>query len=331
MTDIDRIMLIAQLASALEASGTPKPGNVHRNADFHQTSFEHFLAGSIALGPAVSIASLRGLKAVLGEIRFSEIGIGRIIRRAVLDVKSFHRGGNTHLGIAMFFIPLAAAAGAASTSDDDVNLKLLQRYLKRIIKSTCVNDALELQKTISIYDSKWLGKVKFKSTPDLSEDNAIKAINSSGTTFYDLMVISSKWDGVAHELSSGLKTAFTMGYPEFKSTFEKTGDLNTATVNTFLKILSNTPDTFIARKIGLEKTNNIVEAVKIGMNESKKVSLRAKRILDNYSGMITEEGRIEISRFDAELRGKGGSMNPGTTADITAASIMIALLSGLRF
>ena len=49
MTDIDRIMLIAQLASALEASGTPKPGNVHRNADFHQTSFEHFLAGSIAL------------------------------------------------------------------------------------------------------------------------------------------------------------------------------------------------------------------------------------------------------------------------------------------
>jgi len=331
MTDLDRIMVIAQLASALEASGTPKPGNVHRNADYPQTRFEHFLAGSIALGPAVSSASLQGLKAVLGEIRFSEIGIGRIIRRAVLDVKSFQRGGNTHLGVAMLLIPLAAAAGAASTSDDDVSVKLLRRYLKRIVKATGVDDAIEIQKTIFSFDSKWLGKLKSKSTPDLSEDNASNAINLGGTTFYDLMVSSSKWDGVAQELSSGLKTAFTVGYPEFKSIYEKTGDVNVATVNTFLKILSNTPDTFIARKIGLEKTSNIVEAAKRGMEESKKVSRRAKGILDNYRGMMTEEGRIEISRFDAELRSKGGSMNPGTTADITAASIMIALLSGLRF
>ncbi|MFQ6135200.1 MAG: triphosphoribosyl-dephospho-CoA synthase, partial [Nitrososphaerales archaeon] len=140
----------------------------------------------------------------------------------------------------------------------------------------------------------------------------------------------AEWDGVASELSNGMRSSFTIGYPTFAETYRETGDINTSTVNTYLKILSEVPDTFIARKVGLAKTSSIVEAVKIGMPESLKVSEKAKKILEAHRGMLTEEGRREVWRLDRELRSRGGTLNPGATADVTAASLMIALLSDFR-
>ncbi|MDP6641398.1 MAG: triphosphoribosyl-dephospho-CoA synthase, partial [Nitrososphaerales archaeon] len=54
------VMNAAQLAASLEVSATPKPGNVHRNADYPSTRFEHFLSGAVALGPAISSAASQG-------------------------------------------------------------------------------------------------------------------------------------------------------------------------------------------------------------------------------------------------------------------------------
>ena len=59
----DGVMISAQLAAALEVSGWPKPGNVHRMANFEDTTFEQFIAGSIALGPQARMAALRGIEA----------------------------------------------------------------------------------------------------------------------------------------------------------------------------------------------------------------------------------------------------------------------------
>ena len=39
---VNKIQCCAQLAAALEVSGWPKPGNVHRTADFTDTRFEHY-------------------------------------------------------------------------------------------------------------------------------------------------------------------------------------------------------------------------------------------------------------------------------------------------
>lgn len=107
----DDIMRSAQLAAALEVSGWPKPGNVHRIVDLVGTRFEHFIAGAIALGPSVREAALQGVKVSLGKLQMSDIEVGRYIKEAVSEVKRWHRGGNTHLGISLLFIPLAAAAG----------------------------------------------------------------------------------------------------------------------------------------------------------------------------------------------------------------------------
>jgi triphosphoribosyl-dephospho-CoA synthase len=91
--------------------------------------------------------------------------------------------------------------------------------------------------------------------------------------------------------------------------------LNTAIVHTFLKVLAERSDTFISRKIGVEK--------------AKEVSAEAAKVLE-LGGVETLIGRESIVKFDKKLRDSGNDYNPGTTADITAATLALCTLSGYR-
>ena len=102
----DEIMVAAQLAAALEVSGWPKPGNIHRTADFHDTRYEHFIASSIGFGPVMREAALRGVRVGIGELQPSEVGVGGLVKEAVAEGRRWHRGGNTHLGTILLFTPL---------------------------------------------------------------------------------------------------------------------------------------------------------------------------------------------------------------------------------
>ena len=74
-------------------------------------------------------------------------------------------------------------------------------------------------------------------------------------------------------------------------------------IHAHLFVLSKYPDTLITRKLG--------------MNESKKISMMAQSVLD--SGMI-------IKDFDDYLRAEGNKRNPGTTADLIVAGLFLKLL-----
>ena len=88
-----------------------------------------------------------------------------------------------------------------------------------------------------------------------------------------------------------------------------------ATVHTFRKILSQVPDTFIARKVGLEM--------------AKTISAEARQILEE-GGLTTLSGKNILWKLDNKLRDPENRFNPGTTADITEAVLAISTLSGYR-
>ncbi|MEM2538604.1 MAG: triphosphoribosyl-dephospho-CoA synthase, partial [Candidatus Methanomethylicia archaeon] len=71
---INKIRSSAQLASILEVSGWPKPGNVHRTRNQIDARYEHFLAGAIALAPSIELAALKGIMAAKGKIELQDIG-----------------------------------------------------------------------------------------------------------------------------------------------------------------------------------------------------------------------------------------------------------------
>jgi triphosphoribosyl-dephospho-CoA synthase len=325
----DDIMMAAQLASALEVSGTPKPGNVHRTADFMDTRFEHHLAGSIAIGPHIREVALRGMEAGLDRIKLSEIEIGKHVKEAIHKVKLWHKGGNTHLGITLLFIPLAASAGFMITRFKKIEPIRLRSTFFKVMRATTHQDALDVWDAIIESKASALGRLDADIAPDLLDINAKNKIIKQKLSLYDLMKISSEWDNIAKELTTGMRISFCLGYKTLLDVYKKTGDINIATVHTFLTILSKHPDTLIARKIGLKYTQDISEAVKIGLIEAKKISRQAEMILRS-GGLTSKNGKRALDRFDKELRDPKNELNPGATADIVASSLMIAIICGMR-
>jgi len=331
----DYVMLSAQLASLIEISAGPKPGSVSRMADLplkRAGLYEHFLAGAVAIGPAVREAALRGVEAGRGEIRASEIGLGKCIKQALRSVKRWHHAGDTHSGPVLLFIPLAAAAGKTFAETGGMAIDDLRENVKLITRATTPQDAVEVYEIMALVCSpEEIGRVRGERAPDIYNRDASKRLLEKGISLYDAMK-AADWDDLSREWVNGMEISFDTGYPTLMEIFEETHDINVAVVHTFLTILSGfkSGDTCIARWVGLKETEDVRKAVEIGARKVKWISDKARMILQ-LGGLRTEEGREELRRLDEALRQGGGELYPATAADLTASSLFIAVLHGLRF
>jgi len=301
----------AGLAVLLEVSGSPKPGNVHRYADFSDTRFEHFLASGVVLVNIMGDAALSGIHIALNDIEPKEAGIGRVIRDAVKEVREWQRGGNTSLGTIILLSPISVAAGM-TYAIGSFSIPQMRDRLETLLEENKPEDTLHLYEAIAIAKPGGLGRV---SKLDATETSSRREIMEKGITLYDVFKISAERDSISKEWTTGFNISFETGLPEFEYIYEKTRDVNYATIHTFLRILSRYPDTLIARKRGIE--------------EAEEITGRAREVL-REGGCLTEEGQEELRRLDKELRDPQNELNPGTTADLTAASVMLALLKGFR-
>lgn len=303
---VDFIVRCAQLALLLEVSGYPKPGNVHRTSDFKDTRYEHFLASAVAIEPCLRRVAYRGLKASRSLISLDNLRLGYFIKYGVREVLKWQSGGNTCLGILTLIVPLACAAAMSSRE----GLTNLRSYVGKIVKSTTPRDSIDFYDAISIANPGGLGSSPRLDVRDLkSRDQIIR----EGIGLFEVFKISADYDLISREWVTSFEISFEIGSPYFSKLLNELGDVNIATVHTFLKILSMYPDTLIARKAGLDR--------------AREVSVRAREVL-SAGGLLTEDGRRMIWSFDRELRAEGNRLNPGSTADLVASSIMISLLTG---
>ena len=330
---VDQIEKSAQLAALLEVSGKPKPGNVHRNQDFPDTKYEHFLASSVALGKTMRKSAQKGIKISEGEIKTSNSELGSLIKEGIENTQNSHTGGNTHLGTILLFTPISIAAGKTLHENQTFKLKPLRKNFDQIMKSTTVQDSLETYEAIrqamdlEKNGESWLGTLE-KSELSILNPKTKDRLAEEKMNLYDWMKVSSEYDNISKELTNKIKTC-SKGSRIFKRILKEREDVNIATVHTFLKILSRNPDTFIARKNGLKKNKDIKKAVEEGMKKAQEVSKKAGETLE-AGGLTTSEGKRKIQELDEELQKEKGELNPGTTADITATAIFLALLSGQK-
>ena len=308
--DIEDIARAAQLASALEVSGYPKPGNVHRTSDLKESTFEHFIASSIAIGPVVLDVAKKGFRAGKGEVKTADIGVGGTIKSAIENTMKWQRDGNTNLGLVLLLTPLAAAAGITLAKEGKIEMKKLRANLSSVLKSTTPEDALNVYDAILIANPGGLGGM---DELDVKNKASKKKIKEERISLYEIMNLSSEWDNISREWVTDMQITFEFGYPLVKKLYGRTKNMNTTTVQSFLELLSKYPDTFVQR----------IHGKKI----AKRVSEKARAIIKE-GGMLTSKGGALITKFDEELREKG--INPGTTADLTASSLMLAILDGMR-
>lgn len=70
-----------ELATLLEVTAYPKPGNVHRTRDYSETRFEHFLASAVASRPHFEKAAQRGTLISRANISTEDAQVGSIDAR----------------------------------------------------------------------------------------------------------------------------------------------------------------------------------------------------------------------------------------------------------
>ncbi|MGD0915919.1 MAG: triphosphoribosyl-dephospho-CoA synthase [Thermodesulfobacteriota bacterium] len=289
-----RIAQAAQMACLLEVSA-PKPGNVNRYNDFADARFEDFLLSAVAIGPAIEGAG--------------RAGVGQTILRAIRDTRQRVRS-NTNLGMILLLAPLAKAClcasrllrpGTAPGNSATVGAGELRESLALVLDKLTVEDARQAYAGIRLAQPGGLGP-----TPeaDVADEPSI--------TLYQAMALAQERDAIAREYVTDFAITFGIGYPALMEAQSTCDDLSKAIVQAFLTILAQVPDTLIARKRGT--------------NMAGQVSQWARDVL-TLGGGSTVLGRARLAELDRALRDEGHTLNPGTTADLTAATLFLFLLN----
>jgi triphosphoribosyl-dephospho-CoA synthase len=301
-----------ELAILFEVSAD-KPGNVNLTVGFEGTRYEHFLASAVAAAPFFELAAQRGIAIAEGKTNVRNAGLGRIIKDCVASINAWQHGGNTLLGTVILLSPIAVAAGMAPVNEEAAfDISKLRNNLKHVVESTTSDDAVQLYEAINIANPSGLGKAP---ELDVNDPGSVGRIVKENISLFQVFEIASKYDSVCYEWVNNYPKTFDLAYPYLLKQITETGNLNVAIVHTFLKVLAEHPDTFIARKVGIEK--------------AQEVSAKAERILE-LGGLETSSGKKSLQKFDLELRQSGSLLNPGTTADIIAAALALCVLGGYR-
>jgi len=299
-----------QLAINLEVS-VPKPGNVSFNSSFEATRVEHFLASAIAAGPSFQEAAYRGTLVSENSLDLGKVGLGELIKSCASDVAAWQSGGNTILGTVMLFMPIAVAAGMTPTKKAfSLDFAELRRNIDKAVKSTTALDSVHLYEAIDIAVPSGLG-----DAPDLdaTDPNSKQRIIKENVTLFDVFKIAEGYDDICYEWVNNYPLTFE-AYAYLTGQLKRK-PLNVAVTNVFLKVLAERPDTFIARKMGKDK--------------AREVSEQAKAVLE-LGALETAEGKKRLEELDRKLRERGNQCNPGTTADLIAATLALCTLGGYR-
>ena len=221
--------------------------------------------------------------------------VGETVQAAIAATRRWTQA-NTNLGIVLLFAPLARAALAGGTD--------LRTNLKKVLRGLTIADAQAVYTAIRL------------ASPGGLDNRVDHDVRTEPTvTLREAMASAVARDKIAAEYLSDYAITFEQGLPVLKSVLAKGVTTRLAIVQTYLELLAATPDTLIARKRGLAM--------------AQFVSDEARQVLI-CGGVFSARGLDAITILDAYLRqAADNQLNPGTTADLVAAALFVALLEGV--
>lgn len=267
----------ATLACLLEAT-IPKPGNVHRGADFEDLSFTDFVAAAVAIGPAME-----------------EVATGAPVGETVLDAIVATRKvvrTNVNLGIVLLLAPLAVA----SATDD------LRAGALSALANLTPYDAEAVYDAIALAMPGGMGEVDEADVKGPAPSDLIAA-----------MRLAADRDTIARQYANGFADLFDFIVPDLRAGLARGWTLHDALIRTHLRTMHTIPDTLIARKCGAAVAAESAANAGAVLNAGEPGD-------ENYNEALAD--------LDFWLRSDGHRRNPGTTADLMAAALFVALWEG---
>jgi triphosphoribosyl-dephospho-CoA synthase len=221
-----------------------------------------------------------------------QVGVGETIFRAALATRQ-EVGTNSNLGILLMLTPLAAVP---------LGVKL-EEGIPKVLSGLTRDDALWVYRAINLAQPGGMGEV---AEGDVSGEPT--------GTLLEMMRLAAERDRIASEYASGFSITLNFAAP-FLAGFLFGRDLTErqleeAIIYLHLELMAEYPDTLIARKCG--------PAI------AEESARRARRMLA-AGPLVIPDAIQRLNEFDAWLREDGHRRNPGTTADLVAASLFAFL------
>lgn len=285
----------AELAMLFEVAGTPKPGNVDRTRDLSDLRFEQFLAGAVG--------SARGLR-LAGEWRDDGTApsLGEAFEEAVAGMGQ-QSGDNTQFGCLLLLVPLVRAAARDDLSASGVDA---------VCRASSVDDAVAFYRSFEHVDVAVGEPPEDAAALDVRRGSlAEPALRAHELTLRDVLAIGAdRTDAVPDTNACEWVEGFPRTFDGAERLLDDDGPVLDRTARLFLHYLAAEPDTLVATKHG----DGVAEDVRN----------RAEIVRDEVRASGTFEA---ADSFADELVSEG--VNPGTTADRTAAALFVALERGL--
>jgi triphosphoribosyl-dephospho-CoA synthase len=231
----------------------------------------------------------------------SESSIGVTVRRAVEATTRWTRA-NTNLGIVLLLVPLVRAASRCETGEMPIDAKALRHEVRAVLAQTTLDDARDVYAAIRRAAPGGLGHAP-------EQDVAV----APTVSLLEAMTLAAHRDDIAREYATTFEVTFEVGAPALARARADGLPWEDAVVETFLSLLAGRPDTHIARRAGGAAAG--------------RVSAGAAQALSS-GGVRNATGRAMIDALHQQLRDEGNLLNPGTTADLTAAAIFVHLAIG---
>jgi len=218
--------------------------------------------------------------------------VGHAFERAVAGMAD-QSAGNTQFGALLLLAPLVAAASQGDLTPSTAD---------SVVRGTTVADAADFYRAFEHVD------VAVDDPPEGLEpldvrrgSDAIPALEARDLTLFDVMVRSDDVDGIAAEWTGQFGRTFDAA----GAILDDEGPVTDRASRAFVDLLADERDTFVVTRNGAEA--------------AAEVQRRAQAVLDG------EEDPTELAE---ELVAR--DINPGTTADLVAGALFVALERGLE-
>ncbi|SDZ77896.1 triphosphoribosyl-dephospho-CoA synthase [Haloplanus vescus] len=217
--------------------------------------------------------------------------LGDAFERGVRGM-SQQSGGNTQFGCLLLLVPLVRAAATDRLSPDGV---------AAVVSETTVDDAAAFYRAFEHVDVAVGDPPADAPALDVRRGaDAVPTLRERGLTLEDVMARGADHDGNAAEWTSGFERTFAAA----DGVLDDEGPVTDRLARAFLELLAERPDTLVAVEHGEER--------------AREVSRRAAEVRGNPDAAET---------LAEEFVDDG--INPGTTADLTAATAFIVLERGV--
>ena len=218
--------------------------------------------------------------------------IGEGFETAVAGM-SRQSGGNTQFGALLALAPLVSAAAGDRLDPEGV---------RGVVAETTVDDAVAFYRAFDHVTVSVGEPPADVDAPDVRlAADAEPRLRGRGLTLADVMAESAPVDGVAAEWTEGFPRTFAAA----RSILEASGPVADRAAAVYLDLLADRVDTFVASQHGPET---------------------ARSVRDRAAA--ARDGEVDPTALAEEFVERG--INPGTTADLTAAALFVALRRGLE-